>query len=117
LFRKEKGDAMTRRIGLMIVIGVLIIGTALFAASPAHAQVTSGQIAFVSNRDGNNQIYIMNADGSDQTRLTNDPAEALQPSLSRDGTKIAFVSTRDGNYQIYTMNADGSNVLGITLIR
>ena len=40
------------------------------------------QIAFTSDRDGNGEIYVMNADGSNQTRLTSDPADDYYPSWS-----------------------------------
>lgn len=48
------------------------------------------RIAFTSDRDGNNEIYVMNADGSNQTRLTNNPAPDSAPVFSPDGRKIAF---------------------------
>jgi len=64
-------------------------------------------VAFVSYRDGNYEIYSMNADGSNQTRLTNNTAGDTSPSWSPDGSRIAFQSIRDGNYEIYAMNADG----------
>lgn len=66
------------------------------------------RIAFVSTRDGNDEIYTMNADGSDQTRLTNNAASDSDSAFSRDGSKIVFSSTRDGNGEIYVMNADGT---------
>ncbi len=72
------------------------------------------RIAFASNRDGNSEIYVMNADGSDAQRLTNHKAEDLFPAWSSEGNKIAFVSNRDGNYQIYVMDADGSTVRQLT---
>lgn len=73
-----------------------------------------GRIAYASNQSGNWDIYTMNADGSDQRRLTTDPANDTQPSFSADGTKIAFASDRAGNYDVYTMNADGSGVVRLT---
>ena len=72
------------------------------------------QIVFISNRDGNNEIYVMNADGSHQTRLTNNPALDFYPVWSPDSKQIAFVSKRNGNYDIYVINADGSNLLRLT---
>ena len=72
------------------------------------------KIAFVSNRDGNYEIYIMNADGSEQKRLTNNPTFDYFPSWSPDGKKIAFTSDRDGNYEIYIMNVDGSEQKNLT---
>jgi Tol biopolymer transport system component len=73
-----------------------------------------GKIAFASDRDGNFEIYSMDADGGAQTRLTEDPGEDFSPSWSPDGTRLAFVSTRDGNAEIYVMNADGSGQTRLT---
>src|SRR5688500_706110 len=56
----------------------------------------------------------MNADGSNQVRLTNNPADDYAPAYSPDGTKIIFSSTRGGSRQLYTMSADGSNQVPIT---
>ena len=67
-----------------------------------------GRIVFDSGRDGNWEIYVMNADGSGQTRLTNNTAPDWKPCFSTDGSKIAFSSIRGGNEEIYVMNADGS---------
>lgn len=72
-------------------------------------QSAQGKIAFASDRDGNDEIYVMNADGSNQHRLTDNPTRDWDPAWSPDGMKIAFVSYRDGNAEIYVMNADGSN--------
>ncbi|MGH3033312.1 MAG: TolB family protein [Gaiellaceae bacterium] len=65
------------------------------------------RIAFESIRDGNRDIYVMDADGSEITRLTEHPADDSEPAWSPDGTRIAFVSSRDGNAEIYVMNANG----------
>lgn len=73
-----------------------------------------GKIAFVSDRDGNFEIYSMDADGGGQTRLTEDAAEDYSPAWAPDGQRIAFVSTRDGNAEIYVMNADGSGQTRLT---
>ncbi len=73
-----------------------------------------GKIVFVSNRDGNNEIYSLNADGTNQTRLTNNSANDTSPRWSPDGSKIVFTSDRDGNREIYSMMADGSNPTRLT---
>ncbi len=71
------------------------------AESPRH------QIAFQTSREGNTEIYLMNADGSGLTNLTRHDSLDYHPSGSLDGTKITFVSGRDGNREIYVMDADG----------
>ncbi len=67
-----------------------------------------GQIAFVSTRNGSPEIYVMNDDGTNQTRLTNNTATDDMPNFQRDGSRIVFSSNRNGNREIYSMNADGS---------
>ncbi|MBM3216938.1 choice-of-anchor D domain-containing protein, partial [Candidatus Poribacteria bacterium] len=73
------------------------------------------KIAFYSMRDGNGDIYVMDANGSNLVRLTTDPAYDYEPDWSPDGTKIVFTSLRDGDSDIYTMNAaDGTDVTNLT---
>jgi Tol biopolymer transport system component len=75
------------------------------------------RIAFQSNLGataGSVEVFVMNADGSGITRLTNSPALDQMPAWSPDGSKIAFMSSRDGNPEIYTMNADGTNQTRLT---
>jgi TolB protein len=87
----------------------------LVLASASQAQLDNTKIAFVSNRDGNSDIYLMNPDGTNPVNITNHPAYDGQPSWSPDGKKIAFVSDRDGNQEIYVMNAcDGTNQVRLT---
>ena len=78
------------------------------------APAPTGRIVFESNRDGNLEIYRMNADGSAPTRLTDNPATDNNPSISPDGTKVAFSSDRAGTPDIYVMNIDGSGVTQLT---
>lgn len=74
----------------------------------------SGRIAFMYWGDGNQEIYTMNADGSEWVRLTNNQIADSQPSWSPDGSDIAFMSARDENDEIYLMNADGSEQKRLT---
>lgn len=75
------------------------------------------RIAFVSERDGNQEIYVMNADGSGQTNISNNAIPSwsadTDPAWSPDGSKIAFQSNRDAYSGLYVMNADGTNVVAI----
>jgi len=71
-------------------------------------------IAFVSDQNGNSEIYTMYTDGSGMTDLTNNPAVDMNPFWSPDGTRIAFQSDRTGLMQIYVMDSDGSNVVQLT---
>ncbi len=63
------------------------------------------KIAFISNRDGLLAVYVMNADGGDARKLTNDLPDCSGPAWSSDGTKLYFLS-KD---RAYVMNADGGN--------
>ena len=67
------------------------------------------EIVFTSNRDGNDEIYVMNSDGSNQTRLTNNNVKDWFPKWSPDGEKIAYLSEVNGKNQLFVMNKDGSN--------
>jgi TolB protein len=68
------------------------------------------RIVFRSTRDGNKEIYLMNADGTGPRRLTESEATNTMPSFSSSGDRVAFVSTRDGDYEIYIVDLaeDGS---------
>ena len=72
------------------------------------------QLAFVSGRDGNSEIYVGKLNGAGILRLTTGDAVDDQPAWSPDGSRIAFRSTRGGNAEIYVMNADGSNPVRLT---
>jgi len=66
------------------------------------------RIAFMSNRTGKNQIYVMNADGTEQTQITNDNFENHDPAWSPDGTYIAYVSDHSGISDLVIIRPDGT---------
>ena len=88
---------------------VILVVSLWLATSPLY-----GKIAFYSNRDGNYEIYTMDSDGSNQTRLTFNEASDTWPAWSPNGQQIVFDSERDGNREIYVMDADGSNQRNLT---
>jgi hypothetical protein len=69
------------------------------------------KILFYSSRDNlaSSEIYVMNADGSNQVRITNDATENRDPIWSRDGQRITFASLRGADRGIYEINANGTN--------
>jgi Tol biopolymer transport system component len=71
-------------------------------------------IAMASSRDGNNEVYVMNPDGSSQTNKTNATSNDQRPDISPDGSRIVFSSNRDGNFEIFIMDFDGTGVRQLT---
>ena len=84
-----------------------------FTTGPAGGR--SG-IVFMSLRDADNEIYVMDADGSDETRLTEEPGLDYNPGWSPDGRRVVFTSTREDDFhpQVWVMDADGGNPTQVT---
>ncbi len=72
------------------------------------------KIAFQSNRTGHNDIFIMNADGTNLVQLTHDRYDNKKPSWSPDGTRLTFISDRSGNEDVYIMSEDGTEITQLT---
>jgi WD40 repeat protein len=81
--------------------------------SPAWSPDGS-RLAFLSNRAGNWEVFVMNADGSGVTQLTDTQRHEDAPAWSPDGRFIVFSSERDGNAEIYRMAVDGTDVARLT---
>lgn len=67
------------------------------------------RVAFMSDRDGNWEIYVVALDGSGLARLTDSPARDILPAWSPDGRTIAFVSDEGGVWAVWAVRSDGSN--------
>jgi hypothetical protein len=111
--RAEAG-AETLIVSAIAACDVESAGCGLTAAVPCEAPDECGRIAFVSSRDGNEEIYSIHANGTGLVRLTEDPGSDRSPAWSPDGDRIAFVSDRNGLAQVYVMDADGSDVVRLT---
>jgi len=84
------------------------------AADPAFSP-DGARIAYVSTSAGNAEIYVMNADGTSPTRLTNDPQADGRPVFTPDGQTILFHSARTaGKQQVWAINVDGSELTQLT---
>ena len=111
--------------------GPLALAVCLFLASASLAQLADTTIVFVSERgwdwpaeqDWNTEIYLMNPNGKQIRRLTEQPKNDFEPAWSPDGKQITFVPYRDLEQvpkgeihrgEIYVMNADGSNPINLT---
>lgn len=73
-----------------------------------------GHIIFVSDRDGQKDLFITTPDGSQISKLVNNIAEDTMPRLSPDGTKIAYVSTANNNTDIYVLDLNSGAVTQVT---
>jgi len=96
-------------LGVVILLGIALITYIVLSGSSLFRHVE--QVAFSASLDDpdNEEIYVMNADRTALTDLTNHPAGDRWPAWSPDGRQIAFCSDRDGQDGMYVMNADGSN--------
>jgi dipeptidyl aminopeptidase/acylaminoacyl peptidase len=109
-----KGYSLPESLRLTLILALCV--------APAFAQIAGytddnpsvspdgKKIAFISDRDGDIEIYVTNVDGSNPRRLTHSPGRDAHPEWSPDGQKIYFQSPRETKLpQVFVMNADGSS--------
>ena len=94
-----------KQIAACLVVGLVLAGC---------GSATGDSIAFDSDRDGDYEIFVMNADGTEVRQLTDNDHDDEFAQWSPDGDSIAFQSDRDGDLEIFVMNADGTEVRQLT---
>jgi Tol biopolymer transport system component/tetratricopeptide (TPR) repeat protein len=105
-------DGVSAQCGLMLMSAEP--GPQTLRPLTAHPEDTAPaahgiQIAFMSNRDGNWEIYLVNSDGSELKRLTHSPSNDGLPTWSPDGETLAFVSDEGGTWAVWTISLNGSD--------
>jgi dipeptidyl aminopeptidase/acylaminoacyl peptidase len=96
---------------------LLILALLTVVAGPAKASFpgANGKLVFTSDPSGLDlEVYSMDADGTGQTDLTNNPDSDSTPTWSPNGRTIAFSTDRDVNDEIYVMNSEGTNPVNLT---
>ena len=76
--------------------------------------LSNSEIAFVTDRDGNSEIYIMDINGENLRNITKNDSLDFNPSWSQDGQSLYFYSKRDGNPEIYSFKSDGTDLKRLT---
>lgn len=113
-------DNTTFRLAYIVSLLILVLSISYGSSGQVNmkdkAAVTepSGTIAFMTTRDGNFEIYAMDAAGGQVRNLTHHSALDYGASFFPDGSMICFFSNREGNNDIFVMNADGTNPVNLT---
>src|SRR5262245_40133957 len=101
-----------------LIIGVAALMLVVIAPVNLMAQDRAShinQIAFTSKRDGDYEIYLMDADtGEVFAQLTDNTANDIGPTWSPDGTHIAFASDVNGDYEIYSLDVETGESVNLT---
>ena len=110
---------------LIFSLLLMILCSPLFAQEETAEEATEdtalqieeifiNRIAFVSTKDKNQEIYLMDTDGMNLVRLTENTYSDRQPAFSPDGERIAYVTNKNGNFEIYSMDISGTDVVRLT---
>jgi TolB protein len=113
---------MQKRLGIAAFAVMLVTGSLLLHGRPsatadedgAILRGIPGSVAFNSSRDGNPEIYTMDPDGGNPTRITDDAATDVDPAISPNGLDIVFTSNRSGNNDIFIVDSGGGTPVNLT---
>lgn len=86
----------------------------VFRPADASPSPDGTRVAYVSNADGDAEIFVARTDGSEQRRLTDNETIDSTPVWTKDGKRIVFASTRSGKWQVYSMDLDGADIKQLT---
>lgn len=106
-FAGDRQDGRSRALDIFLMDLADPANERILAVLPDHDgqpafSPDGARLAFVSNADGNQEIYLVNTDGTGLVRLTRSPADDNSPQFSRDGKQILFSSNRGGRFAIYS---------------
>jgi TolB protein len=79
--------------------------------------IATTRIVFVNNQTGRKELYIMDYDGANLQRLTDDRSIAMYPRVSPDGSRILYTSYKKGNPDLFLMNIDGTGSRAISTVQ
>lgn len=113
--RWEDGSEL-RKVRRSLSLLITAVAGLTLGAAPAQGTFagSNGKLAFSSFRDGNEEVYTINPDGTELARLTHSPERDGGPVWSPDGLKLAFLCRRDDNWEICTVNSDGGGEVNLT---
>jgi TolB protein len=98
------------KVAISVTIAVAVVTTTVVINVIPRPQ----RIVYMSNEDGDFEIYLINEDGTDKQQLTDNNSYDAHPSWSPDGKSIIFVSNHDGDYEIYSITLDTKKVRQLT---
>lgn len=109
------GELAIRRVGLLLPALIVVLASQPVASTRADSRLpeSPGRIVFTV-RDGNNDLWTINPDGTGLTRLTATPNGERSAAWSPDGTKIAFIRSSHHQPELWVMDADGTNQVRLT---
>jgi Tol biopolymer transport system component len=114
VFLETTWSRRAARVAAASLAAVVLTGLLASVAVERAAAADQGVIAFVSDRDGDPEIFTVLPNGSSLTQLTNNTSWDTDPAWSHDAARIAFSSDRDGDDDIYVMSASGSGPVNLT---
>ncbi len=105
---------MKRILALLLLASVTATLLPMAVAAQGDCSALAGDLAFVSDRDANQELYLIAADGTNVRRLTTHDANDRAPSWSPDGTRLAFQSNRNGRSDIFVLDLTTGSVQPLT---